>query len=69
MEQNLDLTKILVRTNTIHKRKSKTYLDITNKCQHVIKDECQTDQQKTYKIYVYSTFKQICFPVLEFLVP
>ena len=37
--------EILVITNTIHKRKRKIYLDITNKCQHVIKDECQTDQQ------------------------
>ena len=37
--------KILVITNRIHKRKRKIYLDITNKCQHVIKDECQTDQQ------------------------
>ena len=37
--------KTLVITNRIHKRKRKIYLDITNKCQHVIKDECQTDQQ------------------------
>ena len=37
--------EILVITNTIHKCKRKIYLDITNKCQHVIKDECQTDQQ------------------------
>ena len=37
--------EILVITNRIHKRKRKIYLDITNKCQHVIKDECQTDQQ------------------------
>ena len=31
--------EILVITNTTHKRKRKIYLDITNKCQHVIKDE------------------------------
>ena len=36
MEQNLDLTKssFLVITKTIHKRKRKIYLDITNKWQH-----------------------------------
>ena len=33
------------RFNEIHERKRKIYLDITNKCQQVIKDECQTDQQ------------------------
>ena len=32
-------------TNTIQKRNRKIYLDITNKCEHVIKDECQTEQQ------------------------
>ena len=37
--------EILVITNTIHKRKREIYLDLTNKCQHEIKDECQTDQQ------------------------
>ena len=37
--------EILFITNTIHKRKRKMYFDITNKCQHVIKGECQTDQQ------------------------
>ena len=38
--------KILVMTSTmIHKSKRKIYLDTTNKCQHAIKDECQTDQQ------------------------
>ena len=37
--------EIFVITNAIQKRKRKIYLDITNKCQHVIKDECQTDQQ------------------------
>ena len=38
--------EIHVITNTIHKRKRKICLDITNKCpQHVIKGEYQTDQQ------------------------
>ena len=32
-------------TNTIHKPKRKIYLDITSKRQHVMKDECETDQQ------------------------
>ena len=47
MDQNLDFfNETLVITNTIHKRTRKINLDnITNKCQHVIKDECQTDQQ------------------------
>ena len=35
--------EILVIMNTIHKRKRKMFLDITNECQHVKKDECQTD--------------------------
>ena len=35
--------EILVITNTIHKRKRKIYLNITNKYQQAIKDECQTD--------------------------
>ena len=54
-------------TNTIHKRKRKMFLDITNKCQHVIKDECQTDQQG-WNLCVDS-FKQFCLRVLVFLVP
>ena len=37
--------EILVIMNTIHKHKHKIYLDITNKCQHVKKDECQSDQE------------------------
>ena len=37
--------EILVITNTIHKPQRKICLDITNKCHHVIKDKCQTDQQ------------------------
>ena len=48
---NLDLineprfNEILVITNTTHKRKRKIYLHVANNCEHVIKDECQTDQQ------------------------
>ena len=38
-------SEILVITNTTHKHNYKVYLNKTNKCQHVIKDECQTDQQ------------------------
>ena len=46
MEQTLDLTKSsVIITITIQKRKRKIYLDITNKCQHVIENECETDQQ------------------------
>ena len=36
---------ILVLTNTIQIHCRKIYLDITNKCQHMIRDESQTDQQ------------------------
>ena len=35
--------EILVITNTIQTPKRKIYLDITNKCQHVTKDECETN--------------------------
>ena len=35
--------EILVITNTIQKPERKIYLDITNKCQHVTKEECETD--------------------------
>ena len=38
--------EILDITNTTHKGKRKIYLDITNKCENVIKDEHQTDQQE-----------------------
>ena len=37
--------EILVITNTIQKHNRKIYLDITNKCEHMIKGESQTDQQ------------------------
>ena len=39
--------EILLITNRIQKRKCGKHLDIhvTNKCQHVTKDECETDQQ------------------------
>ena len=46
--------------NTIQKRSRKIYLDRTNKCQYVIKDECQ---------YMYGGFKQFCLPFLEFQGP
>ena len=47
MEQNLDLTKssFISKTNTIQNPNHKIYLAITKNCQHVIKDESQTDQQ------------------------
>ena len=35
--------EILVITNTIQTPKRKKYLDITNKCQHEAKDECETN--------------------------
>ncbi len=38
--------EILVITNTIQKPKWKMYLDITKKCQHATKYECETDQQE-----------------------
>ena len=59
--------EILVVTNTIHEPKRKICLDITNKCHHVIK--INVKQTNKDKIYVYSSFKQFCLPVLEFLVP
>ena len=37
--------EILVIKNTIQKRNHKIYFDITNKFEHVIKNESQTDQQ------------------------
>ena len=52
--------EILVITNAIQKRKSKIYFDITNKCQHLTKDECETDHED--KIYVYSSLF-LCFYV------
>ena len=45
----------------------KIYLDITNKCQHMIKKRAK--QTNKDKIYAYSSFNQFCFPSLEFLVP
>ena len=38
--ENLDIT------NVIEDPKRKTYPDITNKCHHETKDECETDQQR-----------------------
>ena len=37
--------EILLITNRIQKRKRGKHLDITNKCQHVTRDKCETDQQ------------------------
>ena len=37
--------EILVITSRIQKPKRKMYPDITNKCQHATKDECETNQQ------------------------
>ena len=48
----LRFNEIHVKTNTIQKRNRKIYLDVTNKCQHVIKDGFQTDQQGYLKIYM-----------------
>ena len=38
--------EILDITNTIDDRKSKIYPDITNKCHHATKDDCETDQKR-----------------------
>ena len=61
----------LVIMNTFQKRKRKIYLDITNTemwtCDRTIaKEDYQTSADK---IYVYSSLKQFCLPVLVFLVP
>ena len=37
--------EVLVTTNTIEKPKRKIYPDITKKCHHATKDECETDEQ------------------------
>ena len=60
---------ILVITNTIQKRKRKIYLDVTNKCQHVIERYLKMKAKQTDedKIYVYSSFKQFCLPVFVFI--
>ena len=58
--------EILVVTNTIYKSKRKIHLHITNECQHVIKDECQTDQQGSVK-FMFTVILSTCS--LEFLVP
>ena len=38
--------EVLFTTNTIEKPKHKIYPDITNKCHHATKDECETDEQR-----------------------
>ena len=42
-----------------------------NKCQQVTERQLKMNVKQTSKdkIYVYSTFKQVCLPVLVFLVP
>ena len=37
--------EIVVVRNLIQKHNHEIYLDIRIECQHVIKDECQTEQQ------------------------
>ena len=61
--------EILVITNTIHKREHNIYLDVINKYQHMIKDEINAKQTKKDNMFVNSSFKQFCLPVLKFLVP
>ena len=58
--------EILVITNTIQKRNRKLYLVITSKCQH-LKKRWKPHRTNKDKIYVHSSFKQFCLPVLEFL--
>ena len=59
---------ILVITNTIHICEGKIYLNITNIIMSAC-DKMNAKQTNKDKIYVYSSFKQFCLPVLEFLVP
>ena len=62
MEQNLDITnldiRILVITNAIRTPKRKIYPDITNKCYHLTKDECETDK-KRWKSFNLVTREQL----------
>ena len=58
---------LIITTNTIQNPNRKIYLDITNKCEHMIKKKAK--QTNKDKIYAYSSFKQFCLPFLEFLVP
>ena len=58
---------LIITTNTIQNPNRKLYLDITNKCEHMIKKKAK--QTNKDKIYAYSSFKQFCLPFLEFLVP
>ena len=39
--------EILVIMKTIQRHKQIIYPDITNKCQHVTKEKCETDQQES----------------------
>ena len=58
---------LIITTNTIQNPNRKLYLDITNKCEHMIKRKAK--QTNKDKIYAHSSFKQFCLPFLEFLVP
>ena len=58
---------VIITTNTIQNPNRKIYHDVTNKCQHMIK--MKDKQINKDKMYAYSSFKQFCLPVLEFLVP
>ena len=58
---------LIITTNTIQNPNRKLYLDITNKCEHMIRKKAK--QTNKDKIYAYSSFKQFCLPFLEFLVP
>ena len=64
--------EILTITNTIHKRKYKTYLNITNKIySHLMSahDKRLRTNSPTRIKSMCSSFKQFSLPVLEFLVP
>ena len=57
--------EILDIMNTIQKRNRRLYLVITNKFQHLKKDESQTETTRI-KIYVHSSFKQFVCRFLSF---
>ena len=45
--------EILVITNTIQKRKRRIYLDITNKCQHMIERQLKMNAKQTNEDTIY----------------
>ena len=55
MEKNLN---ILVNTNTFQRPKRIIYSDITNKCQNVTKDKCETDKLES-KSFSSVTMEQL----------